>query len=137
MSLKDELRATRNAADVPLLAVATPEWPSLDGKLFVRVLSAFEVDAFFSVKDTEDGNDRAKFVCKVLCDADHNRVLDADDAVWLGQKEVPVVERIYWAGRLHNGLTEENRQAYLKNSGSAAGGGLVSSSPEPSKPVLT
>jgi hypothetical protein len=135
MSLREKVKGTRNACDVPLYPVPTPEWPELDGLLYVRVMSVFEADQLFSRNaDEDDGNDRARFVCAVVVDEQHNRVFTDDDAVWLGHKEINVIERIYWAGREHNGLTEENRKLVRKNLSAAAVSGLPSSSAAPSTP---
>lgn len=127
MGLREQVLATRNAAAVPPVPVATPEWPDLDGKLFVKVLSAYQVDEVFSEVEQSE-NERARIVSRTMCDSDGRRVLDNDDELQIGYKESPVVERFYWAARFANGLTVENRDTFRKNLNRAADGGLPSTS---------
>ena len=132
MSLRTDILGVRNASDVPLKPVATPEWPQVDGKLFLRQLSAMAVDNYYTKAQSDDTNWRARFVCLVLSDENGNRVLQDDDALALGQKEITVVDRLYWAGREFNGLTEANRSTIQKNSESTGGDGSPSSCCAPS-----
>lgn len=138
MGLRDEVLKVRTAAGVPIVPVPTPEWPDVDGKLFVRMLSAYESDIPLSQDDDEkDGeNYKAKYVCRVMCDENRGRVLQDDDAPYLGHKETAVVNRFYWAALELNGLTESNRKTIRKNSPSTEGDGSPSCSPEPSQQAM-
>ncbi len=115
MSLRDSILSARKAKDVSPVSVATPEWPDVDGKLFVRTLSAKEVDTYFSSADKDEANFRAKLVCIGVVDESGNPILGEADAAALSELEFSVVERLYWAIRSANGMTNENRQAVAKN----------------------
>jgi hypothetical protein len=135
MSLRDDLLASRNASDVPPQpGPAVPEWPAVDGQLYFRTLA----EADLHVKPARDDEPvdeaifRATIVARVLADSNGNRILRDEDAPALAAKETAVIERLYHQAREHNGLTEENRRAVRKNSGSTAGSGSLTSSPAPS-----
>jgi hypothetical protein len=133
--LRDTLLKVRDAAAVPIVMVPTPEWPEVDGKLYVRMQSAYESDRALPQDEGEqqDENHKAKYLCRVICDENRNRVLQDDDAPFFGHKEASVVNRLYWAALDLNGLTEKNRDTVRKNSPGTEGGGSPSSSPEPSQ----
>jgi len=135
MNLREEIRNSRNAADVPPTPFPAPEWPNVSGQLFLRVMTPREVDLLFAGVGEGETDFRAPFVSHVLCDANGVRVLSDEDAEWLAFKELPVIERAYQMGREINGLTEENRKGVQKNSGGTAEGGSPSSSAAPSTPV--
>jgi hypothetical protein len=136
MSLRDSLLATRNAADVPLTpAPPTPEWPAVDGRLFLGTLSEADLGSISSSgagQEADEGLFRAGLVCKVLRDANANRVLQDSDAPAMAAKETLVMERLYHAAREANGLTEENRRGFLPTAASTAQNGSPTSSPAPS-----
>ncbi len=115
MSLRDSILASRKAYEVPRIAVATPEWPDVDGKLFIRTLSAKEVDSYFNSADKDEANFRAKLVCIGVVEESGLPVLSESDAAALSELEFSVVERLYWAVRTANGMTDENRRAVAKN----------------------
>jgi hypothetical protein len=138
MSLREDIRAFAQAARSPVLPVPTPELPQYDGQIGVTRVCARAIASYW--KDQEDDevvDERAGFVVLVACDLDGNKIFQAEDVLWLSTCAAlsPMVERLYWAGREHNGLTEENRRAWRKNSASTAGGGSPSSSAAPSPPV--
>lgn len=138
MSLREDIRAFAQSASSPVLPVPTPELPQFDGQIGVARVCPRALAAHW--KDQEDDevlDDRAAFVVLVACDLAGNRIFQEADVLWLSTCAVlsPMVERLYWAGREHNGLTEANRSAWRKNSGSTAGGGSPSSSAVPSTPA--
>jgi len=139
MALRDEIKTFVTAKKPSLLPVPTPELPQYEGQIFVgRVNPRAITDCF---KPTEDGDvdadERARFVQLVACDAAGSRIFQPEDVLWLSTNEelTPFVERLYWAGRYHNGLTEENRTAWRKNLSSTAGSGSPCSSAVASTPV--
>ena len=88
-----------------------------------------------------DGDDaldeRARFVVQCASDEAGSRIFQEEDVLWLStcEKLTPVVERLYWAGRDFNGLTEENRTAWRKKSEPTAASGSPCSSAVPATPV--
>jgi len=133
MSLRDELLSTRNACDVPLTpAPALPEWPAVDGQLFLGTLSEADLGSLSGGDQHDEGLFRAGLVCKVLTDANRNRVLQDTDAPAMAAKETLVMERLYHAAREANGLTEENRRGFLAACARTATNGSPTCSPAPS-----
>jgi hypothetical protein len=130
MPLRDDILA---AQDRPIEPVATPEWPAVDGKLFLRTLSALEREHFAqSYRSNGDGklggaraNVMARFCVLVLCDAQGQPVFTEADAVELGQKAGHVLDRIFNAARKLNKIGVEASEELLKNS--ASGPSAVSS----------
>ena len=130
MSLRDDLRTFTQAAPKAPLAVPTPELPQWDGKIFCRALSSDAiVNHWRDGGEDADANDRTRFFVLAAGDEAGNRVFVDEDALWLGQSAfwTPIVERFCWAARHHNGLTDENRSAWRKNSPGTAAAGLPSS----------
>jgi len=141
MTLRDQIRAytetaecKRAAAPVP---VPTPELPQWDGQIFVcRVCARAVANCWKDTgEDTGQLDERARFAAAVACDAEGSRIFQDDDVLWLSccASLGPMIERIYWAGRELNGLTEENRTGWRKNSAGMGGGGLPSSCAGPSQ----
>ncbi len=138
MALRDDIKAFAAAEAVPVLAVPTPELPKWDGKIFVTRSSPREVARCWKGLDDEETLDeRVRFVVDVACDECGSRIFQVDDIEWLSTCKLltPMIERLYAAGLHFNGLTEENRNAWRKNSGGTGGGGLPSSCAEPSTPA--
>ena len=137
MSLRETIFATIEKASTPVMAVPTPELAELDGQIFVTRTSPRALANHWKDAEEYEGLDeKAAFVCLVASDKDGNRIFKQEDMMRLSINTylMPIVERLYWAGREYNGLTEENRRAWRKNSESTAGGGLPSSSAAPSIP---
>lgn len=138
MSMRDEIRAAAEALKTPVLLVPTPELPQYDGQIGVTRVSQHSLAAYWQDGDEDDQLDeRARFVALVACDGQGNRIFQDGDVMWLSTCAAlsPMLERLYWAGREHNGLTEANRQAWRKNSPSTGEGGSPSSCAEPAKPA--
>lgn len=138
MGLRDEIK--KSVAEMPaaLLQVPTPELPQWDGQIFVGRVSPRAIASHW--KDVDGDNtvdERAAFVVLCACDKDGSRIFQMEDVLWLstGEQLTPLVERLYWAGRYHNGLTDANRTNWQKNSESTGGGGSPSSCAAPSTPV--
>jgi hypothetical protein len=133
-SLRDQLRSFASEPS-PVLKVPTPELPGMDGQLFVRRATPLEWEEVWA--DPDQDNERARTVVLLACDSAGVRVFSADDALWLGVSPglTPLVERLYWAGREHNGLTQGNREAWRKNSPGTAGSGSPCCSAAPCPPA--
>lgn len=80
--------------------VPTPEWPELDGKVFVRTITAAERDEY------EDGfakgtmrNARARLVVMAACDAGGNPIFTAEDVEAVGKQPATVISRLWYEAR--------------------------------------
>lgn len=81
--------------------VPTPEWPELDGKVFVRTITALERDAY------EDGysrggsmaNARARLVVMAACDKDGEPVFMDEDVDRVGMQPASVISRLWYKAR--------------------------------------
>ncbi len=139
MSFRDDiLDYCRETPPAPL-AVSTPDLPKWDGKIFVRRVSSSVTGNFFDqVRKDEGIDDRAALVALLSCDEAGNRIFNDDDVLWLSTSSAlgPSIERLYVAACYHNGLTQENREGWRKNSASTAGSGSPCSSAVPSTDVL-
>jgi hypothetical protein len=137
MSLAEDIRAYATGEKSPVLKVPSPELPNWDGQLGVCRRSPRAIAKHWKDSEEEESIDeRARFVVLVTCDLEGNRIFGDADTLWLSCNNLltPLVERFYWAGRQHNGLTEENRRAWEKNSAPTAAAGSPSSSSAPSRP---
>lgn len=133
MAIRDEIKAFVKDAPAAVLAVPTPELPQWDGQIFVTRVSPRALATHWKDTEEEDALDeRAAFVVLVTSDKDGSRIFQDEDVLWLSTTPLlmSLVERLYWAGRQHNGLTEENRTAWRKNLvGTGCGGGECEKSP--------
>jgi hypothetical protein len=138
MAMRDAMKSYIENEKVPIRAVPTPELPQWDGQIFVTRASSRALATFW--KDAEeDGqiDERAGFVVQVAVDRDGSRIFQDEDVPWLSTCAylTSMVERLYWAGRDHCGLTEENRTAWRKNSECTGGVGSPCSCAAPATPV--
>lgn len=108
--------------DLPRESVDVPEW---GGTVYVRTLTGTERDAFeASVMAPRKGarmntaNIRARL--GVLCIVDENgeRLFSDRDAIELGKKSAPALDRIFTAAQRLNGLSAEDIEELVKNSDS-------------------
>ncbi len=137
MSLRDEIREFSLATPPAPLAVPTPDLPKWDGKIFVRrVSSGVLAHHFKAIGDDESIDPRAALVALLASDDSGNRIFGDEDVLWLSTSATmgPTVERLYVAACYHNGLTEENREGWRKNSASTAGTGSPCCCAAPSTP---
>jgi hypothetical protein len=135
MPLRDEIRQYAIATPPAPLPVPTPDLPAWDGQVFVRRVSTGVIQHYYENVTRDKGLDgRAALVALLACDAAGNRIFTDDDVLWLSTSAAlgPTLERLYQAGCYHNGLTEENREGWRKNSKGTGGDGSPSSSPDPS-----
>jgi hypothetical protein len=134
MSFGNDLLAFAGAPDEGdsfVRAVPLPEIPAMDGKLFVRKISAAELDAITLNED--EGNFRSRSAVLFASDAAGHRIWGDHQADALGKNKrlLFLVERINHHGRQHNGLTVESRELVAKNSEPEVANGSPASSAEP------
>jgi len=113
MTLREEIQ-NRTKTLSSVLAVSTPEWPGQDGKVFVRKLTAREMDCWYN--RVEGDNARAQYVAIAACDDAGNRIFGDGDSGWLGNEPFSVIDRIYEAGMIHNRTTPAAKASMEKNS---------------------
>ena len=109
-----------------MVEVDVSEWgaPGEQTTVFVREMSARERDAYDATLVSGKGKKtsvnfkdmRAKLVIASACDADGKLIFLPEDAEWLSQKPVKVLDRICDAARKVNGLSiEEDEEEQVKN----------------------
>jgi hypothetical protein len=120
-------------SDFASKAVPTPEWPAVDGEIFVRKLSAIQRAEFYvsAARLTLSGAAFQSFVvafCAMDCAGDRCFA----DADWdkLQHEPCTVIERIADAADDLNILSDRARGALKKNSESAEPCGDTLNSPE-------
>jgi hypothetical protein len=93
MSLRDLILGIK---DSRIEAVPTPEWPTVDGSIFVRPLTAAERShlLYGLTNDERAANWYGRLACKTLCDADGNRLFTDADADELGKHNGALLARI-------------------------------------------
>jgi len=126
MSQTNQRQAIREtilqADDLPRESVECPEWGQT---LHVRTLTGTERDdlenAVQSASKTQGGMDlrgrKIKLVLLTLCDDDGELLFDAADALVLNRKSSKAIDRIFQVSQRLNGLTAEDAEELLGNSG--------------------
>ena len=139
MALRDDIRQFAESTPVPVLPVPSPELPQWDGQLAVTRVSPRAAAGLWDAPDDEGSarDERARFVVLAACDLAGSRVFQDEDVAWLSTSALlsPLVERLYWAAREWNGLTEANRKALRKNLPGTAESGSPCSSAVPPPPA--
>jgi hypothetical protein len=126
-------RALRGPVPVP-----TPEWPALDGKLFIRPLKPVERLAFYDLARAQKPAAGAEYLTLMAvycaCDGAGNRVFDDGD--W---KEIsadtgsgPAIERLAEAADELHSLTDFAREQIKKKYVATPASDSSSASPGPS-----
>ena len=103
--------------------VATPEWPDLDGQLFVRVLSAEERVKFADLATDNEGNPTPRYTAALVaiaaCDDSGRPGFSESDIVWLAGRNGNAVKRVYDAAARLNCMDNKAREDVEKNSAAA------------------
>jgi hypothetical protein len=116
-------------------SVDVPEW---GGPVYVRAITCREKDAYEESRSKRgrDGkpvpnlaNLRARFASLVICDGRGERLFSDDDAGQLGDLPVKGMERVIAAASRLNGMTEEDVEQAVGNSGTAPPEGSCTASP--------
>jgi hypothetical protein len=119
--------------DRKVVKVPCPEW---GGHVHVRSLSGEELDQWEveqyerSRLEKEEGQDkqamlrnlRARLVSRCACDESGRPLFSPEQASALGQKNGRALKRVFDAARKLNGMTPEDEQELLGNSGGAPSG---------------
>lgn len=124
MLTKDQIL---KANDLPIEVLDVPEW---GGSVRVRTVTAQEKDAWEQSLQTgkgrniqlDLGNVRAKLVALTVVDDHGKRLFTDKDVLALGQKGAKAMSRVYDAASKLNGISEEDLETIVKNSGKTRGG---------------
>ena len=123
-SQKDKIRTSILASDdLPRESLECLEWGQT---LHVRTLTGVEYDDFQNAVQqagkSGGGIDlrglRIKLVLMTLCDENGDLLFDATDEIVLNSKSSKVIDRIFQVSQRLNGLTAEDADEMVKNSGS-------------------
>jgi hypothetical protein len=114
--MADQLTKARilEAQDLPLKEVPVPEW---GGKVFVRMMTAGQRDAFEAEQTTNPHRDlRARLAVATVCDEAGELLFTAEDVPTLTKKSARALDRIFAAAARHNGITQADVDELRKNS---------------------
>lgn len=121
--------AILNADDIKRELVAVPEW---GGEVYVQTLTGRQRDLFEQrLVDQKAGevtldNIRATLAVWSVVDEDGGRVFDDSDIPALGDKSAAALDRIFDVAQRLSGLTDDDVDGLVKNSGQTPGGGSTS-----------
>ena len=108
--------------DLKSLPVATPEWPELDGQIYVRSLTAAERSHFEMSMDFDPhGNPRktdniqTRLAVLAMVTAEGDRIFEEDDVNALARKSASALQKVFTAAAELNGLSDESTKALAKN----------------------
>lgn len=119
--IREEISKAKDARIEP---VPTPEWPSVNGHVFVRTMSAFVKDRFVSslsdikAQATPDGGVTAnitvftqqaslKLVSMTACDENGNLIFTEGDVAMLGERDAVCMQRLVDKTSEINGLSDK------------------------------
>lgn len=116
----EELRAAVLAADdITIEPVATPEWPTVDGYIHVRLMAGRHRERYLdSIRQVEgQGRDMrvtvkledtgAKLAAATMCDASGTLVFRPNDVQALGEKSYVALQRVIDVAARLNGLDDQ------------------------------
>lgn len=128
------------AKDRTYQVVKTPEW---GGQVRVQSLSGSERDEFEESilgQKSKDGsrevvtkNLRAKLVALTTVDKDGNRIFSQDDVTVLGDKNAAPLDRIFAVAQKLSGISKDDVEEMVKNSGAGQSAGSTSDLPNTSE----
>lgn len=117
--LRDQLLAQ---PDLKTVAVATPEWPELDGQIYVRSLTAAERSHFEMSMDFDPhGNPRktdniqTRLAVLAMVTVHGDRIFEEGDVDALAKKSASALQKVFNAAAELNGLSDESTKAIAKN----------------------
>lgn len=106
------------ADDIKTEKVEVPEW---GGDVFIRTMSGAERDDFEASlivgKKTNLSNIRAKLCALVIVNDKDKRLFAEKDIFALGCKSAKALDRVFTAAQKLNGITSEEIEELVKNSG--------------------
>lgn len=120
MGLKDKILAQKDLIQEP---VSIPEWPEVDGQIYVRTMTGVERDDYEGLVFSKQRNGKPqdlrglKSRLVVLCAVDENgdRIFADKDEKDLQQKSAAAINRVADVALSLNGFTEKDVEALAKN----------------------
>ena len=117
---REELRNLVLAAeDIKIVPVPTPEWPEVDGYIYVRSLSGTQRERYIeSIRQTIGTGKKAtvkvliaesgaKLAVQTMCDETGQLLFNRDDVEALGAKSAIALNRVVDASAAINGLGDD------------------------------
>jgi hypothetical protein len=128
-ALREEiLRIAKTREDTLIKPVATPEWPSVDGYVYVRKLSVTGRERYLdSIREvtTRPGQTQtvkvlleaasAKLAAATMCDREGNLLFTIEDVKLLGELSYDAMQRVIDESSAINGLDEKAALEQAKN----------------------
>ena len=121
MGIRDSILS---ADDLPRTAVATPEWPEVNGSLFIRTMTRAERDEYETlVYSKQNGNGKPRdlkgmkslLVMLTCVDASGTRIFGDDDRAALEEKSACALNRLAAAALSQSGFTISDIEELEKN----------------------
>lgn len=126
MNLEQIRSSIQSAQDTKIVPVPTPEWPDVDGHVYVRTMSQRMKEAFIeSISRTRfqmnEGKGAAvditlfkdestiKLAACTTCDEHGQLLFTLEDVTWLGEKHADCVQRIIDATSELNGFSDKSK----------------------------
>jgi hypothetical protein len=109
--------------DLVIDPVPTPEWPSVDGQIYVRTLRGIERETYLKsirrvtgsgrkqVVDIEIQDSTAKLAALAMCDRHGHALFSLTHVAALGQKSSRALDRVVKAAAKLNGLDDDAEEA--------------------------
>lgn len=103
MLLRDAILSNK---DLPVKSVEVPEW---GGEVFVRTLTALELEEFTDAASKDGKQVRARFAATALSDEAGKRLFTDDDVEALSNKSHSALDRVWKVGAALNGIATEEK----------------------------
>lgn len=104
------------------------EIPELGGLVYVKAFSGRGRDQWesWALSDKGPRNIRGKSAARAVCDKAGNRLFSDQDAGWLGDLNVRILQKIFAAVQKTSGITKEEADELEQGSAASPGGGSSS-----------
>lgn len=129
---REELRSlVLEAEDIKIVPVPTPEWPKVDGYIYVRSLSGTQRERYIeSIRQTVGTGKKAtvkvliaesgaKLAVQTMCDKTGQLLFTREDVEALGNKSAIALNRVVDASAAINGLGDDAEEEAKNDSAQA------------------
>src|SRR5665213_2987400 len=120
MSLKDLIYEAEDRAQI--VPVPTPEWPAVNGKLFIRQMSGqdrhdWEISAYDAQGQLKRDSLQARMVVATVVDETGGKVFDGEaDVEKLSTKSIVPIQRLFDVAMKLNAVSQSDIEEIVKNS---------------------
>ena len=114
-----------NANDLRIEPVSVPEWPDVNGHLFVRTMGSKERgiwETHAAANSERSETLRELLASQTMCDEAGEPVFTDADVAMLGKKSSAALFRVFEASRKLNPLSDDDITELVKNSDAAQSG---------------